>query len=60
MLRLFYVLGLLGALSRAAPVSAPGPRLGLKFDKRSSSLPTLALPDATYQAASYDLENDVG
>lgn len=59
MLFLLLVLGLLSPVSRAAPIAEPGLTLGLKFDKRSNGLPTLTLPDAVYQAAGYDVENDV-
>ena len=38
---------------------APTPELGVKFEKRFGELPTLALPDATYRAAGYDLLADV-
>ena len=34
--------------------------LGLKFDKRQSALPTLTLPYATYQAADYNPDGEVG
>ena len=44
----------LAALCRTAPGD-----LGLHFDKRAGSLPTLKLPYATYQAASYDPNGDV-
>jgi len=54
------VIGLLSTISQAAPIAESGPTLGLKFDKRGNSLPTLTLPDAVYQAAGYDVENDVG
>ena len=43
------------AVCRAAPA-----KLGISFDKRSGSLPTLVLPYATYQAASYNPDGDVG
>lgn len=42
------------ALCLAAPA-----KLGLSFDKRADSLPTLKLPYATYQAANYDPDGDV-
>ena len=44
----------LAALCPAAPAG-----LGLSFDKRAGSLPTLKLPYATYQAASYNPNGDV-
>ena len=49
---------LCGALAQAAPTQSPAGKLGLKFEKRGS-LPTLTLPDATYQAASYNAQSDV-
>ena len=33
--------------------------LGLNFEKRAGSLPTLTLPYATYQASSYNPDGDV-
>ena len=59
MLLVLLLVGLLSHVSRAAPIAEPGLTLGLKFDKRSNGLPTLTLPDAVYQAAGYDVENDV-
>ena len=60
MLRLLLLLlGFYGSLFHAVPISQPGAGLGVKFEKRSDSLPTLTLPDAIYQAASYDALNDV-
>ena len=51
---------LLLALSALAGFSAAAPTsLGLKFDKRSGSLPTLTLPYGTWQASSYDADGDV-
>ena len=47
------------ALSLAAVSCAAPPKLGLSFDKRAGSLPTLKLPYATYQAANYDPNGDV-
>ena len=44
----------LTAVCRTAPAN-----LGLNFDKRAGSLPTLKLPYATYQAASYNPNGDV-
>lgn len=44
----------LAALCRTAPAG-----LGLSFDKRAGSLPTLKLPYATYQAANYNPDGDV-
>ena len=53
-----FLVGLFCGLVQAAP-GAPIPgTLGVQFDKRSS-LPTLTLPDATYQAYSYDSQSDV-
>ena len=43
------------ATCHAAPAN-----LGLNFEKRAGSLPTLTLPYATYQASSYDSDGDVG
>ncbi|MCJ1248753.1 hypothetical protein MMC30_005972 [Trapelia coarctata] len=51
--------GLLSAVSYAAPIAESGPTLGLKFEKHGNGLPTLTLPDAVYQAAGYDVENDI-
>ncbi|MCJ1379135.1 hypothetical protein MMC17_002235 [Xylographa soralifera] len=60
MLRLLLLLlGFFGSLFQAVPISQPGAGLGVKFEKRSDSLPTLTLPDAIYQAASYDALNDI-
>lgn len=42
------------AVCRASPA-----KLGLSFDKRADSLPTLTLPYATYQAANYNPDGDV-
>lgn len=42
------------AICRAAPA-----KLGLSFDKRADSLPTLTLPYATYQAANYNPDGDI-
>ncbi|KAL9109252.1 MAG: hypothetical protein Q9227_006007 [Pyrenula ochraceoflavens] len=40
--------------------TAPTPGLGVKFNKRSNStLPTLTLSDAAYQASSYDIAADI-
>ena len=50
----FALLSLLTSLCRAAPAN-----LGLNFDKRADALPTLTLPYATYQAASYNPDGDV-
>jgi hypothetical protein len=50
---------LLCALAQAAPTQAPAGKLGVKFEKRGS-LPTLTLSDATYRAASYNAQSDVG
>ena len=50
------------ALSLAAvcaPCLAAPAKLGLSFDKRADSLPTLKLPYATYQAANYNADGDV-
>ena len=47
------------ALSLAAVSCAAPAKLGLSFDKRAGSLPTLKLPYATYQAANYDSNGDV-
>ena len=44
----------LAAISHTAPAN-----LGLNFDKRVGNLPTLKLPYATYQAASYNPDGDV-
>ena len=52
---LLSLLPLLAALCRAAPIE-----LGLRFDKRAGTLPTLTLPYGTYQASSYDANGDVG
>ena len=49
---------LFSVLAQAAPTEATAGKLGLKIGKRGS-LPTLTLPDATYQADSYDSESDV-
>ncbi len=38
---------------------AASAKLGLKFNKRQSALPTLTLPYATYQAANYNADGDV-
>ncbi len=58
MFRFVFLFGLFCGLVQAAP-GAPLPgTLGVRFDKRSS-LPTLTLPDATYQAYSYDSQSDV-
>ncbi|KAL8684730.1 MAG: hypothetical protein Q9224_006164, partial [Gallowayella concinna] len=38
---------------------AASPHLGLKFEKRAGSLPTLTLPYATYRAAKYDPNGDI-
>ena len=46
-------------LSLAAVCSTAPAGLGLSFDKRAGSLPTLKLSYATYQAASYDPNGDV-
>lgn len=48
------LLSLLAVICRAAPAN-----LGLSFDKRAGSMPTLKLPYATYQAASYNSDGDV-
>jgi hypothetical protein len=64
---LLHVVVLIAAIEQAcsAAASAPFPEepaglgLGLKFDKRSGSLPTLTLPYSTYQATSYDSAADV-
>ena len=45
---------MLVALCRAAPAT-----LGIIFDKRADAMPTLTLPYATYQAASYNADGDV-
>ena len=42
----------------AVCLAAPA-KLGLSFDKRAGSLPTLVLPYATYQAANYNPDGDV-
>lgn len=42
------------ALCCAAPA-----KLGLSFNKRANAMPTLTLPYATYQAASYNADGDV-
>ena len=42
------------AICRAVPAT-----LGLSFDKRAGSLPTLVLPYATYQATNYNPDGDV-
>lgn len=47
------------ALSLAAVCCAAPANLGLRFDKRAGSLPTLKLPYATYQAANYNPNGDV-
>ena len=39
---------------------ATSSKLGLRFDKRQSALPTLTLPYATYRAANYNPNGDVG
>ena len=39
---------------QAAPVE-----LGIQFDKRAATLPTLTLPYGTYRASSYDADADV-
>ncbi|KAL9074453.1 MAG: hypothetical protein Q9161_002241 [Pseudevernia consocians] len=44
----------LAAVSHTAPAN-----LGLNFDKRAGDLPTLKLPYATYQAASYNPDGDI-
>ena len=60
MLRLLLLLlGFFGSPFHAVPISQPGAGLGVKFEKRSGSLPTLTLPDAVYQAVSYDALSDV-
>lgn len=46
-------------LSLAAICYAAPANLGLSFDKRAGSLPTLTLPYATYRAASYNPNGDV-
>lgn len=51
---LTFVLALVAACC-AAPAN-----LGLGFDKRADALPTLTLPYATYKAASYNPNGDVG
>lgn len=51
---LLHVVVVIAAIGQAS--SAP---LGLKFEKRSGSLPTLTLPYSTYQATSYDSTTDV-
>lgn len=45
--------------SLAAICRAASANLGLSFDKRAGSLPTLKLPYATYRAASYNPNGDV-
>lgn len=45
---------LLAAVCHTAPAN-----IGLSFDKRAGSLPTLTLPYATYQATSYNPNGDV-
>lgn len=65
--RLLFVVDLIAILGQAysAPAAASSQEdsitleLGIKFDKRSDSLPTLTLPYSTYQAASYDSTSDV-
>ncbi|KAL8800938.1 MAG: hypothetical protein Q9182_004820 [Xanthomendoza sp. 2 TL-2023] len=42
----------------SATLAAP-PQLGLKFDKRADSLPTLTLPYGTYRAAKYNPNGDI-
>ncbi|MCJ1420544.1 hypothetical protein MMC32_006901 [Xylographa parallela] len=60
MLRLLLLLlGFFGSPFHAVPISQPGAGLGVKFEKRSGSLPTLTLPDAVYQAVSYDALSDI-
>ncbi|MCJ1280955.1 hypothetical protein MMC26_000273 [Xylographa opegraphella] len=56
---LLFLLGCSGSLLQAAPISQPNAGLGVKFEKRSGSLPILTLPDAAYQAASYDASSDI-
>ncbi len=51
-------LSFFNALAQAAPTEIPAGKLGLKFEKRGS-LPLLTLPDATYQADSYNSQSDV-
>lgn len=47
-------------LSAIAGFAAAAPtNLGLKFDKRSGSLPTLTLPYGTWQASNYNADGDV-
>lgn len=47
-------------LSAIAGLAAGAPaNLGLKFDKRSGSLPTLTLPYGTWQASNYNADGDV-
>jgi hypothetical protein len=58
MFRFILLIGLLHGLVQAAPGAPPPGTLGLRFEKRTS-LPTLTLPDATYQAYSYDSQSDV-
>lgn len=43
----------------SAILAAP-PWLGLQFEKRAGELPTLTLPYATYRAARYNPNGDVG
>ena len=49
----------------AAPITLGGSAvfdlndLGVKFDKRGKSMPTLTLPYGTWQAAKYDSNGDV-
>ena len=47
-------ISVLAALCYAAPR-----KLGLKFDKRESALPTLTLPYATYRASHHNPDGDV-
>ncbi len=43
------------AICRAAPAN-----VGITFEKRANAMPTLTLPYATYRAASYNPNGDVG
>lgn len=51
---LFSMVFALAAVCDAAP-----PKLGLSFDKRADSMPTLTLPYATYRATEYNPNGDV-
>jgi hypothetical protein len=52
-------LSFFNTLALAAPVDTQTEKLGLKFEKRWGSLPTLTLSDATYRADSYNSQSDV-